>query len=193
MRTLSRVASNKNSYTGSDLLMNHRHLIAADPAIWPIWEDHRMAKCGSHATSDSFPNQILWNFVSMFRLPICTFSAIISNVFVYSRPTLLSLFLQYTLRLAAFNSAWPGSDVNVCPAPQGLSIRLTWPLTCSLQIISSEFICTSVCLVTPVHALSACYPLEIAVGPECNGVQKFCFRCRYSTFFFHFLNGNHVS
>ena len=62
--------------------MSHQHLIAADSAIWPIWEDHRMTKCGSHATSNSFPNQILRNFVSMFRLPICTFSSIISNVFV---------------------------------------------------------------------------------------------------------------
>jgi hypothetical protein len=42
------------------------------------------------------------------------------------------------------------------------------------------------CSVTLVHALSACHRSEIAVGPGCNGVWNFCFRCVYLTFFFIF-------
>ena len=63
MRTMSSVASNKSLYAGSGCLMSQRHLIAADLAIWPTWEDHRMAKCGSHTTGDSFRTKILRRFV----------------------------------------------------------------------------------------------------------------------------------
>ena len=41
----------------------------------------------------------------------------------------------FTSQAGCFQQSLSGSDVNVCPAPQGLNIRLTWPLTCSLQII----------------------------------------------------------
>ena len=92
----------------------------------------------------------------------------------------------FTSQAGCFQQCLSGSDVNVRPTPQGLRIRLTWPLTFSLQIISSEFICTSMYLATLVHALLACHPSEIAVGPGCNGVRKFFFRCVYSTFFFIF-------
>ena len=49
----------------------------------------------------------------------------------------------FTSQAGCFQQCLSGSDVNVRPTPQGLRIRLTWPLTFSLQIISSEFICTS--------------------------------------------------
>ena len=39
-RTISSVALYKNLFSHSGILMNNRCLNAAEPTIWPIWEDH---------------------------------------------------------------------------------------------------------------------------------------------------------
>jgi hypothetical protein len=147
--------------------MSQRHPIAAKSAIWLIWEDHQMAKCGSHATGDAFLTQILQNFMSVFHLPICLFSTIIPNMTACSQPALSNWFLQPSLFhiLDKLHSAMPvGFRWQCVSTPPWLSIRLTWPFTHNLQNIFSEFIYTLMCPAS--HTTHALQPCDVgAFGP----------------------------
>lgn len=131
--------------------------------------------CFDCLSAPSQPSSLMWMYV-----PGSRYSVYFNNLPYFASQT--GYFPQCLLC----------SDINVRPAPQGLCIRLTWPLIYSLQNIFNEFICTSMCSITLVHALSACHPSEIAVRPGGNGVWNLCFRCVYSTFS-SFLKGKHIS